>query len=148
MNEKTYTFEELSTISDVGLRTVRYYIQIGLLNKPIGQTRGAHYTSLHLEKLLRIKQLSEAGISLERIREILGGKKTDTVQSQKQSGQIEVRSHLLVTEGIEIQVSPETAGMSPEELRVFFKKVLEVYAEIVSVNKKEGNDELNKLEKS
>lgn len=148
MNDKTYTFEELSTISDVGLRTVRYYIQIGLLDKPIGQTRGAHYTSLHLEKLLRIKQLSEAGISLERIREILNGEKNGIPQNQKQSGQIEVRSHLIVTEGIEIQVSPETAGMSPEELRVFFKRVLETYREIVSVDKKEGNDEINKLEKS
>jgi len=99
MSEKSYSFEELCALSGVNSRTVRYYIQIGLLDKPIGQTRGAHYTSLHLEKLLRIKQLSESGISLERIRDILTGDPLQLPQQQKQAGHIEVRTHLWVTDG-------------------------------------------------
>ncbi len=130
MSEKTYSFEELCTLSEVNSRTVRYYIQIGLLDKPIGQTRGARYTSLHLEKLLRIKQLSESGISLERIRDLLTGDSLELAQQQKQAGHIEVRTHLHVTNGIELQVSAETAGLSPEELRSFIKRVLEAYQEI------------------
>jgi len=130
MDTKTYTFEELCDISGVSSRTVRYYIQIGLLDKPIGQTRAAHYVSLHLEKILRIKQLSEAGISLERIREVLSGEPLPLPERTKQSGHIEVRSHLLIKDGIELQVSPETAGLSPEELRRFFKMVLEAYEHI------------------
>ena len=73
MEDKKYTFEELCAISELSSRTLRYYIQIGLLDKPIGQTRAAHYLSFHLEKILRIKQLTVAGISLERIREVLSG---------------------------------------------------------------------------
>ena len=90
MDIKTYTFEELCEISGVSSRTVRYYIQIGLLDKPIGQTRAAHYVSLHLEKILRIKQLTEAGISLERIREVLSGEPMPLPERPKQPGQIEV----------------------------------------------------------
>jgi len=130
MSEKTYSFEELCALSEVNNRTVRYYIQIGLLDKPIGQTRGAHYTSLHFEKLLRNKQLSESGISLERIRDLLTGDSLLLPQQQKQAGHIEVRTHLWVTDGIELQVSAETAGLSPEELRHFLKGVLSVYEQI------------------
>ena len=130
MDIKTYAFEELCEISGVSSRTVRYYIQIGLLDKPIGQTRAAHYVCLHLEKILRIKQLTEAGISLERIREVLSGEPMPLPERPKQPGQIEVRSHLLVKDGIELQVSPETAGLNPEELRRFFKAVMQAYEQV------------------
>jgi hypothetical protein len=51
-------------------------------------------------------------------------------QQQKKAGHIEVRTHLWVTDGIELQVSAETAGLSPEELRHFLKGVLSVYEQI------------------
>jgi DNA-binding transcriptional MerR regulator len=130
MDEKKYTFEELCALTGISSRTLRYYMQIGLVDKPVGQTRAAHYLSLHLEKILRIKQLSEAGISLERIREVIAGDAMSVPPRSKKPGQIEVRSHLWVADGIELQVSPETAELSPEELRNFFKKVLEAYEEI------------------
>ena len=130
MEDKNYTFEELCALSGLSTRTLRYYIQIGLVDKPIGQTRAAHYLSSHLEKILRIKQLSESGISLERIREVLSGDPLTLPERSKRPGHIEVRSHLWVTDGIELQVSPETAGLSPEELRKFLKLVLEVYEQI------------------
>lgn len=130
MEDKKYTFEELCALSGLSSRTVRYYIQIGLLDKPIGQTRAAHYLSFHLEKILRIKQLSEAGISLERIREVLSGDPMPLPERSKKPGQIEVRSHLWITDGIELQVSPETAGLTPEELRKFLKLVIEAYEQI------------------
>ena len=130
MEDKKYTFEELCALTNVGSRTLRYYIQIGLLDKPIGQTRAAHYVSSHLEKLLRIKQLSESGISLERIREVLSGAPLALPERSKRPGHIEVRSHLWVTDGIELQVSPETAGLSPEQLRQFLKGVLQAYEQV------------------
>ncbi len=130
MENKKYTFEELCALSGLSSRTLRYYMQIGLVDKPVGQTRAAHYLSLHLEKILRIKQLTDAGISLERIREVLDGDTNPLPIRQKKPGQIDVRSHLWVAEGIELQVSPESAEMTSEELRSFFKKVLEAYQEI------------------
>ena len=130
MEDKNYTFEELCGLSGLSARTLRYYIQIGLVDKPIGQTRAAHYLSSHLEKILRIKQLSEAGISLERIREVLSGGSLPLPERSKRPGQVEVRSHLWVTDGIELEVSPETAGLSPEQLRQFLKGVLQAYEQV------------------
>ena len=130
MENKKYTFEELCTLTGVSSRTLRYYIQIGLVDKPIGQTRGAHYLSLHIEKILRIRQLTEAGISLERIREVLSGSPMPLPERTKKPGDISVRTHLWVGEGIELEVSAETAGLSPEQLRQFLKGVMQVYEQV------------------
>jgi DNA-binding transcriptional MerR regulator len=64
MSEKTFTLDELCTLTDLTKRTVRYYMQLGLVERPIGETRAAHYTSRHLDQLLRVKQLTEAGVSV------------------------------------------------------------------------------------
>lgn len=130
MEDKKYTFEELCTLTGVSSRTLRYYIQIGLVDKPIGQTRGAHYLSLHIEKILRIKQLTEAGISLERIREVLSGSPMPLPERTKKPGDISVRTHLWIGEGIELEVSAETAGLSPEQLRQFLKGVMQAYEQV------------------
>jgi len=130
MENKKYTFEELCVLTGMSTRTLRYYIQIGLVDKPIGQTRAAHYLSSHLEKILRIKQLSEAGISLERIREVLCGDSLAIPERTKKTGHVEVRSHLRVSDGIELEVSPESAGLNPEQLRQFLKGVLKAYEQV------------------
>ena len=125
MSEKTFTLDELCTLTDLTKRTVRYYMQLGLVERPIGETRAAHYTSRHLDQLLRVKQLTEAGVSLERIREVMAGGDTPVPTRQRQPGSIEVRSHLFVAPGLEIQISPEEAGMTPEQVRAFVREVMQ-----------------------
>ncbi len=61
MSDKTFTLDELCTLTDLTKRTVRYYMQMGLVERPIGETRAAHYTSGHLDQLLRVKQLYPSG---------------------------------------------------------------------------------------
>ena len=136
MTTKTFTLDELCALTDLPKRTVRYYMQIGLVDRPIGETRAAHYLSRHLEQLLRIRQLTEAGVSLERIREVLAGGDTPVPVRQRRPGAIEVRSHLYVAPGIELQISPEEAGMSPEQVRVPIGAVMQAFQTI-----KEKNDE-------
>lgn len=125
MSEKTFTLDELCTLTDLTKRTVRYYMQLGLVERPIGETRAAHYTSRHLDQLLRVKQLTEAGVSLERIREVMAGGDTPVPTRQRRPGSIEVRSHLFVAPGLEIQISPEEAGMTPEQARAFVREVMQ-----------------------
>ena len=125
MSEKTFTLDELCTLTDLTKRTVRYYMQLGLVERPIGETRAAHYTSRHLEQMLRVKQLTDAGVSLERIREVMAGGDTPVPTRQRRPGSIEVRSHLFVAPGLEIQISPEEAGMTPEQVRVFVREVMQ-----------------------
>ena len=125
MSEKTFTLDELCTLTDLTKRTVRYYMQLGLVERPIGETRAAHYTNRHLDQLLRVKQLTEAGVSLERIREVMAGGDTPVPTRQQRPGSIEVRSHLFVAPGLEIQISPEEAGMTPEQVRAFVREVMQ-----------------------
>jgi DNA-binding transcriptional MerR regulator len=125
MSEKNFTLDELCTLTDLTKRTVRYYMQMALVERPIGETRAAHYTSRHLDQLLRVKQLTEAGVSLERIREVMAGGDTPVPTRQRRPGSIEVRSHLLVAPGLEIQISPEEAGMTPEQVRAFVREVMQ-----------------------
>ena len=79
MESQTFSLAELCTLTDFSKRTVRYYMQLGLVDRPIGETRSAHYLDVHLEQLLRIKKLTDAGVSLERIREVLRASKVPTV---------------------------------------------------------------------
>jgi len=63
-----YGIDALADLGGVSRRTVRYYIQEGLLPAPFGVGRGDHYGSEHLSALLRIKALQEAGRTLDEIR--------------------------------------------------------------------------------
>ena len=61
----TYSIVELAQEAQVSRRTVRYYVQRGLLPPPEGKGRGSHYTQKHLQQLLLIKQAQLSGMSLE-----------------------------------------------------------------------------------
>jgi DNA-binding transcriptional MerR regulator len=63
-----YTIGELAELGGVSRRTVRYYVQEGLIPAPTGLGRGAHYGKEHLEALLRVKSMQERGLLLEEIR--------------------------------------------------------------------------------
>ena len=64
MTDKTFSLDDLCTLVDLPRRTVRYYMQLGLVDRSVGETRAAHYTSKHLHQLLRVKQLADAGVSV------------------------------------------------------------------------------------
>jgi DNA-binding transcriptional MerR regulator len=130
---RVFSIDELGTLANVPVRTVRYYIQIGLLDRPEGEKRGAHYLSHHLEKLLRIRQLTEAGVSLERIRDVLSGTPPAVPPKPRAAGGVEVWSHLIVADGLELHLEPGRAGLSAEQARALFAEVMHAYERIVKV---------------
>ncbi|MFN7989448.1 MAG: MerR family transcriptional regulator [Thermoanaerobaculia bacterium] len=67
-DERELGIEELAGLGGVSRRTVRYYVQEGLLPAPRGVGRGRHYGREHLERLLAVKAMQERGESLEAIR--------------------------------------------------------------------------------
>ena len=67
--DKTFSLDELAAVADVPRRTVRYYIELGLLEGAEGETRAARYTPRHLETLLQIRRLTAEGIALSRIKQ-------------------------------------------------------------------------------
>lgn len=135
---QTYTLAELCELSGISIRTARYYIQIGLVDKPAGETRAAKYGTKHLEQLLLVQKWVAAGLSLERIRQQIHGA-AELPKAAKRPGTLEVKSHLLLAEGIELVIEPGSAGLSPEAVRGLAKGVMALYAEI---KKSQDNGEL------
>jgi DNA-binding transcriptional MerR regulator len=125
-----YPLADLCALADLPIRTARYYIQIGLVDKPTGSTRAAVYGPKQLEQLLLIKKWTAAGVSLERIRELLHGAEAPVPPKAFVAGAVTVRSHLTVAEGIEVVIEPGRAGLSPEQVRRFTRAVMAAFDEI------------------
>lgn len=70
MNDE-FTLEDLVSISGLSLRTVRYYIQEGLLPGPDSRGKNARYTEEHLKRLEWIQRLKEHHRPLGEIRILL-----------------------------------------------------------------------------
>ncbi len=123
----TYSIDQLCALTDLPKRTVRYYMQLGLVDRPVGETRAAHYTAVHLGQLMQIRKLADSGVSLERIRAVMAGGESPVPERQQQPGSIRVRSHLFIAPGIELQIDPQEAGLSPEQLRAFVRNVMSAW---------------------
>jgi DNA-binding transcriptional MerR regulator len=67
-DEPRYAIGDLAELGGVSRRTVRYYVQEGLIPAPLGVGRGNHYGPAHLQRLLRVKALQESGRTLDEIR--------------------------------------------------------------------------------
>ena len=139
--QPTLTFDELSAAVDLPSRKVRYYIQLGVVDRPDGTTRWAKYTTRHVEQLLSIKKWQAAGLSLERIRELLHGNPDDLPPKRQPPGTVEVWSRLVIAPGGELSVEAGVSGLSPEELRNFFRKVMSAYQETKNTIKEGNGDE-------
>lgn len=72
VDDNRYTAEQLATLAGVSLRTVRYYVQEELIDRPLARGPGAHFTEKHLAQLKRCKLLQDWGFDLETIRDKAG----------------------------------------------------------------------------
>jgi DNA-binding transcriptional MerR regulator len=122
-----YSIDELSTLAGVTPRTVRYYIAQGLLDRPEGEKRGAHYLRRHLEQLLLIRRWTDAGLSLERVRDLQAGAPEDPPRRPASPGSVEVWSRVTVADGLEVHLEPGRAGLTPEQVRAFIRGVAALY---------------------
>ena len=138
IEEKSFSLDELCQLAGVQKRTVRYYIQKGLVERPIGERRTARYTAKHLEQLLTIQKWQDAGLSLERIGQLLTGEDVDEVPPPRRlPGSVEVWSHLVITDGLELHIEPARAGLTADTSRKFLREVSALYERI----KRENIDE-------
>ena len=67
--EDTYSIEELASQAGMTARNVRAYRTRGLLPPPLRRGRVTRYDRRHLERLLDVQQLREAGVPLRMITE-------------------------------------------------------------------------------
>ena len=144
--ETRHSLEDLARLTDLSVRTIRYYIQEGLVGRPLGEKRTAYYTARHLEQLLTIRKWQSAGLSLERIRELLSEPEQGILPPPRPRGPgtVEVWSHVVIADGLEITLEPGRAGLSAEQVRAFARGVMGLYGQIRGTddeqhNKKENN---------
>lgn len=129
--DRHYSADELATLANVPRRTLRYYIQLGLVDRPIGETRAAYYTWAHLHQLLEIRRLTEQGFSLERVQQLLDSRaEPPAAATALRAGSITVQSHLHLAPGVELVIDPERSGLTPEQLRRFAREALAAFTRI------------------
>ena len=113
-----YAIGDLADLGGVSRRTVRYYVQEGLLPQPLGLGRGNHYGEEHLAQLLRVKALQEAGQTLDEIRGELG-QKTTIAALRPQPDAARTRSlwrRIELAPGVELHVSANNRLPGPAKL--------------------------------
>lgn len=67
MSETSYKLDELAAAAGVSPRTVRYYVQRGLLPAPAFRGRDTAYSGEHLLRLRAIRRLQESFLPLDAI---------------------------------------------------------------------------------
>lgn len=121
--EGRYGIEELADLGGVTRRTVRYYVQEGLLPAPLGVGRGRHYGEQHLERLLKVKALQEQGMPLASIREVIDGGSQRRMMTEMAAEAAPAAlprsswSRLELVPGIELNVSSAYRLPSPGRIR-------------------------------
>jgi len=121
---RQFNLNELCALVDLPRRTVRFYMQHGLADRPVGSGRGAHYTLSHVDQLLTVKKWKQAGLSLERIRELVDGGEVRVPPPPVKPGQVEVWSRVHIADGVELHIEPGRAGLDPEQLRALIREVM------------------------
>jgi len=114
MQAEKYTIEDLVEITGYSRRTIRYYVQEGLLEPPAGRGRGGFYYDSHLQRLLQIKAYQEKGMGISAMAALLKEEPPETVITAR-----EVIIRYEIVPGIELNVSREAEIREP-------KKILEI----------------------
>jgi DNA-binding transcriptional MerR regulator len=81
MHDSPLSLNDLCEHADVSVRTVRYYIQQGLLPPPDRAGPGATYTPGHLDRLRLIRRLKDQHLPLAKIRRRLAGLSDDDIRT-------------------------------------------------------------------
>ena len=130
-DQQNFTLDEIAALAELPRRTVRYYIQTGLIDRPQGVGKGAFYTQHHIEQLVLVRKWQLAGLSLDKIGDVLKQQASGPLPpTPRRSGTVEVWSHLVVAEGVEVNLEPGRAGLSPEQVRAFFRGVTRLYQKV------------------
>jgi len=115
-DERCYGIKELAELGGITRRTVRYYVQRGLLPTPLGTGRGPHYTPAHLERLMHIRQLQESGVPLAEIAARLDGVSPTLVDIPAVPPERSTWMRFVLAEGVELHVRAGAASFQPSHL--------------------------------
>jgi DNA-binding transcriptional MerR regulator len=104
MKNQTYTIEQLCELTGFSRRTIRYYVQEGIIAPPAGRGRGGFYYDSHLAILMKIKELQGSGFRLAEIRGLLEADKEPETHLNRISSGREVMARYQLMPGVELLV--------------------------------------------
>ena len=87
--------KELAALTGSTVRTIRYYHEVGLLPVPASRDGARDYDLTHLARLVRVRWLAEAGISLAGIAAMIegaGGRRPGTDDARQESVLADLRA--------------------------------------------------------
>ncbi len=117
-DERRYTIDDLTRMTGVTQRTVRFYVQRGLIPPPTGRGRGRHYGEEHLAGIQRVLNLKRAGKKLDDIK-MEGRQPQETVvgsTAPEETSGCEVTRVLLAKEGIWLEIEHGASMPEPATL--------------------------------
>lgn len=82
MNTDQYLIGELANLTGLTVRTIRYYINEGLLPQPEIQGRYAYFDEHYLARIKLIQRLKDAYMPLKEIRQILDSLSDEEIDKQ------------------------------------------------------------------
>jgi DNA-binding transcriptional MerR regulator len=114
-----YAIGDLARLAGVSRRTVRYYVQEGLIAPPHGVGRGNHYGAEHLEQILRVKSMQEAGRTLEEIRHRFApaARRKEPAAAEPAPVERSIWRRLTLAPGVELHVAGSVRLPSPGRLQ-------------------------------
>lgn len=100
---KPFRMADLERITGLKRRTIHYYLQEGLLSPPkrTGKTM-AYYGTVHIEELMRIKEMRDKGYPIALIREEIGAGRPEKKQVGDSAGNRSNRKRQLIEKAVEV----------------------------------------------
>jgi DNA-binding transcriptional MerR regulator len=119
-----YTMDALSELVDLPVRTIRFYIQKGLVDRPVGARKTARYLPKHVEQCLKVKRWSDEGLSLDRIAQAMVAPPTELPPTLKKVGALSVTSRIHLAEGVELAIDHDLSSLSQSQVRALAETLL------------------------
>ena len=127
--QQTYRLEDLSRLTGLPIRTIRFYIQKGFVPQPCGKKRGSYYTDEHLETLLKIKRLSSRNTQLKDIKNL---KEEEVLVADPPVGSVSMCTHISLGKGLTLVVDAQKAKMNSEQLRKLAEEICQAVDKITN----------------
>lgn len=114
-----YTYEDLSSLTSVDIRQLRYLVAEGLVPAPTGKTKGTRFDENHLLLLMLIKAKQDEGYSIAQIKKSMGqirGWISNSNAHADFQNKINRRqiTEFLITEGVKLTIDPIESTLNDE----------------------------------
>jgi DNA-binding transcriptional MerR regulator len=128
-----FSIGELADCSGTSRRSIRFYVQRGLLQPPLGLGRGRHYGSEHHARLQEIQKLQAAGHSLDAIKRILDGDLAPAAEKARaytarvaRGMAVELWTKIHLADGAELQLDTAKHPLNVDQLLAIQQSVAEI----------------------